>query len=110
MNKQTKTLFSVITMLACVMFAHAEPITKRQASDIASKYVKNPKLWNDIPQTRSSKATCSPAYYVFTGSADHKFVIISGESTLNELVAYGSGQLKDSNNDTSCFKQFLKDY
>ena len=110
MNKQTKTLFSVITMLACVMFAHAEPITKRQASDIASKYVKNPKLWNDIPQTRSSKATCSPAYYVFTGSADHKFVIISGESTLNEVVAYGSGQLKDSDNGSSCFKQFLKDY
>ena len=110
MNKRTKTLFSVMTMLACVVFAHAEPITKRQASDIASKYVKNPKLWNDIPQTRSSKATCSPAYYVFTGSADHKFVIISGESTLNEVVAYGSGQLKDSDNGSSCFKQFLKDY
>ena len=110
MNKRTKTLFSVMTMLACVVFAHAEPITKRQASDIASKYVKNPKPWNDIPQTRSSKATYPPAYYVFTGSADHKFVIISGESTLNEVVAYGSGQLKDSDNGSYCFKQFLKDY
>ena len=110
MNKQTKTLFSVIIMLACVVFTHAEPITKRQASDIASKFVKNPKPWNDIPQTRSSKATCQPAYYAFTGSADHKFVIISGESTLNEVVAYGSGQLKDSNNGSSYFKQFLKDY
>ena len=110
MNKQTKTLFSVMTMLACVVFTHAEPITKRQASDIASKYVKNPKPWNGIPQTRSSKATYPPAYYVFTGSADHKFVIISGESTLNEVVAYGSGQLKDSDNGSYCFKQFLKDY
>ena len=97
-------------MLACVVFTHAEPITKRQASDIASKYVKNPKPWNDSPQTRSSKATCPPAYYAFTSSADHKFVIISGESTLNEVVAYGSGQLKDSNNGSSYFKQFLKDY
>ncbi len=110
MNKQTKTLFSVMTMLACVVFTHAEPITKRQASDIASKYVKNPKPWNGIPQTRSSKATYPPAYYVFTGSADHKFVIISGESTLNEVIAYGSGQLKDSDNGSYCFKQFLKDY
>lgn len=110
MNKQMKTLFSVIIMLACVVFTHAEPITKRQASDIASKYVKNPKPWNDSPQTRSSKATCPPAYYAFTSSADHKFVIISGESTLNEVVAYGSGQLKDSNNGSSYFKQFLKDY
>lgn len=110
MNRQTKTLFSVITMLACAMFANANPVTKQQASDIASKYIKNPKLLSNTPQTRSSKSTNQPAYYIFTGSADNKFVIISGESTLNEVVAYGSGQLKDSNNDTSCFKQFLKDY
>ncbi len=110
MNRQTKTLFSVITMLACAMFANANPITKQQASDIASKYIKNPKLLSNTPQTRSSKSTNQPAYYIFTGSADNKFVIISGESTLNEVVAYGNGQLKDSNNDTSYFKQFLKDY
>ena len=100
MNRQTKTLFSVITMLACAMFANANPITKQQASDIASKYIKNPKLLSNTPQTRSSKSTNQPAYYIFTGSADNKFVIISGESTLNEVVAYGNGQLKDSNNDT----------
>lgn len=110
MNRLTKTLFSVIAMLAYAVFANANPITKRQASDIASKYIKNPKLLNNTPQTRSSKSTHQPAYYIFTGSVDNKFVIISGESTLNEVVAYGSGQLKDSNNDTSYFKQFLKDY
>lgn len=110
MNKQTKTLLSVITMLACVVFTHANPVTKQQASDIASRYIKNPKLLSNTPQTRSSKSTHQPAYYIFTGSIDNKFVIISGESTLNEVVAYGSGQLKDSNNDTSYFKQFLKDY
>lgn len=110
MNRQTKTLFSVITMLACAMFVNANPVTKQQASNIASKYIKNPKLLSNTPQTRSSKSTNQPAYYIFTGSADNKFVIISGESTLNEVVAYGNGQLKDSNNDTSYFKQFLKDY
>ena len=111
MNKQMKrTLFMALAMLSTAVLSNANPITKGQALNIASKYINNPTLSKNTPVTRSSQANEQPAYYVFTSSSDKKFVIISGESKLNELVGYGDNMSKNSDEQPPYFKKFLKDY
>ena len=105
-----RTLLFALTVLANSVLASANPITKGQALNIASKYISNPTLSNKIPKTRSLKANEQPAYYIFTSSNDDKFVIVSGESKLNEVVAYGDKMSKDESKQSPYFKQFLKDY
>ena len=105
-----RTLLFVLTVLANSVLASANPITKGQALNIASKYISNPTLSNNTPKTRSLKANEQPAYYIFTSSNDDKFVIVSGESKLNEVVAYGDKMSKDESKQSPYFKQFLKDY
>ena len=105
-----RTLLFVLTVLANSVLASANPITKGQALNIASKYISNPTLSNNTPKTRSLKASEQPAYYIFTSSNDDKFVIVSGESKLNEVVAYGDKMSKDESKQSPYFKQFLKDY
>lgn len=105
-----RTLLFALTVLANSVLASANPITKGQALNIASKYISNPTLSNKTPKTRSLKANEQPAYYIFTSSNDDKFVIVSGESKLNEVVAYGDKMSKDESKQSPYFKQFLKDY
>ena len=105
-----RTLLFALTMLANSVLASANPITKGQALNIASKYISNPTLSNNTPKTRSLKANEQPAYYIFTSSSDDKFVIVSGESKLNEVVAYGDKMSNDESQQSPYFKQFLKDY
>ena len=105
-----RTLLFALTVLANSVLASANPITKGQALNIASKYISNPTLSNNTPKTRSLKASEQPAYYIFTSSNDDKFVIVSGESKLNEVVAYGDKMSKDESKQSPYFKQFLKDY
>ena len=105
-----RTLLFALTVLAYSVLASANPITKGQALNIASKYISNPTLSNNTPKTRSLKASEQPAYYIFTSSNDDKFVIVSGESKLNEVVAYGDKMSKDESKQSPYFKQFLKDY
>lgn len=105
-----RTLLLVLTVFTNVLLANAEPITKARALSIASKYINNPKLSNDTPKTRSSQANEQPAYYIFTNSNDKKFVIISGESKLNELVGYGDKMTENPNDQPPYFKLFLKEY
>ena len=105
-----RTLLFVLTVLANSVLASANPITKGQALNIASKYISSPTLSNNTPKTRSLKANEQPAYYIFTSSNDDKFVIVSGESKLNEVVAYGDKMSKDESKQSPYFKQFLKDY
>ena len=105
-----RTLLLVLTVFTNVLLANAEPITKARALSIASKYINNPKLSNDTPKTRSSQANEQPAYYIFTSPNDKKFVIISGESKLNELVGYGDKITENPNDQPPYFKLFLKEY
>lgn len=105
-----RILLFTLTVLANSVLASANPITKGQALNIASKYISNPTLSNNTPKTRSLKANEQPAYYIFTSSSDDKFVIVSGESKLNEVVAYGDKMSKDESKQSPYFKQFLKDY
>ena len=109
-KKMNKTLFSMLTLLANVALVSANPVTKGQALSIASKYISNPKLSNDAPKTRSLDANEQPAYYIFKSDNDKKFVIISGESKMNEVVGYGDNMSKGNNEEPPSLKQFLKDY
>ena len=105
-----RTLLLVLTVFTNILLTNAEPITQARALSIASKYINNPKLSNDTPKTRSSQANEQPAYYIFTNSNDKKFVIISGESKLNELVGYGDKMTENPNDQPPYFKLFLKEY
>ncbi len=105
-----RTLLLVLTVFTNILLANAEPITKARALSIATKYINNPKLSNDTPKTRSSKANEQPAYYIFTNPNDKKFVIISGESKLNELVGYGDKMIENPDDQPPYFKLFLKEY
>ena len=104
-----RTLLLVLTVFTNILLANAEPITKAHALSIATKYISNPKLSNDTPKTRSSQANEQPAYYIFTNPNDKKFVIISGESKLNELVGYGDKMTENPNDQPPYFKLFLKE-
>ena len=103
-----RTLFLMLTVFTNILFANAEPITKARALSIATKYINNPKLSNDTPKTRSSQANEQPAYYIFTNPNDKKFVIISGESKLNELVGYGDKMTENPNRPASILQTVLK--
>ena len=105
-----RTLLLVLTAFSNILLVNAEPITKARALSIATKYINNPKLSNDTPKTRSSQANEQPAYYIFTNPNDKKFVIISGESKLNELVGYGDKMTENPNDQPPYFKLFLKEY
>ena len=105
-----RTLLLVLTVFTNILIANAEPITKARALSIATKYINNPKLSDNTPKTRSSKADEQPAYYIFTNPNDKKFVIISGESKLNEVVGYGDKMIEKPNDQPPYFKLFLKEY
>ena len=105
-----RTLLLVLTVFSNILLANAEPITKARALSIATKYINNPKLSNDTPKTRSLQANEQPAYYIFTNPNDKKFVIISGESKLNEVVGYGDKMTENPNDQPPYFKLFLKEY
>lgn len=105
-----RTLLLVLTAFTNILIANAEPITKARALSIATKYINNPKLSDNTPKTRSSKTNEQPAYYIFTNPNDKKFVIISGESKLNELVGYGDKMIENPNDQPPYFKLFLKEY
>ena len=100
----------MLTVFANILLANADPITKDQALSIASKYINKPILSGNSPKTRSSQANEQPAYYIFTNPSDKKFVIISGESKLNELVGYGDKMTENPNDQPPYFKLFLKEY
>lgn len=105
-----RTILLVLTVFANILLANAYPITKAQALSIASKYIHKPILSGNSPKTRSSQANEQPAYYIFTNANDKKFVIISGESKLNELVGYGDKMTETPNDQPPYFKLFLKEY
>ena len=105
-----RTILLMLTVCANILLANADPITKAQALSIASKYINKPILSGNSPKTRSSQTNEQPAYYIFTNPSDKKFVIISGESKLNELVGYGDKMTENPNDQPPYFKLFLKEY
>ena len=68
----------------------AEPVDENEARKIALKYLASPELKRPTAITRATEANEQPAYYLFTNVGSNKFVVVSGESRLNEVVGYGT--------------------
>ena len=101
----------VAAYCAATSFAWGEPVDKNTAQVIASKYLANPELRPTTPPTRATGANKQPAYYLFTNASDNRFVIISGESQLNELVGYGTMSAANAKNSVpEEFKAMLQRY
>ena len=105
-----RTLLLVLTVFTSILLTNADPVTKARALSIAAKYINNPTLSDNTPKTRSSQENKQPAYYIFTNPDNKKFVIISGESKLNEVVGYGDKLSENPNDQPPYFKLFLQEY
>ena len=86
-------IFKMLLLAVCsaaTSLVWADPVGKEAAQKIASKYLDNPELQPTTAPTRAAGSDEQPAYYLFTNARDNRFVIVSGESELNELVGYGT--------------------
>jgi len=92
MIKKTLLLSLAVSVLSMVGHtAQAEPVDIRKATDIARNYMKHPVavITSDSPAIGTRSAAEAPAYHLFVSEAEQRFVIVSGESQMNEIVGYG---------------------
>ena len=92
MIKKTLLLSLAVSVLSMVGHtAQAEPVDIRKATDIARNYMKHPVvvITSDSPTIGTRSAAEAPAYHLFVSEAEQRFVIVSGESQMNEIVGYG---------------------
>ena len=68
--------------------AQADPVDRRQAAAVARHYLSHP-VPIAAPAVRGAVDGEAPAYHLFVGKDEQHFVIVSGESRLNEVVGYG---------------------
>lgn len=68
--------------------AQADPVDRRQAAAVARHYLSHP-VPIAAPVVRGAVDGEAPAYHLFVGKDEQRFVIVSGESRLNEVVGYG---------------------
>ena len=68
--------------------AQADPVDRRQAAAVARHYLSHP-VSIAAPAVRGAVDGEAPAYHLFVGKDEQRFVIVSGESRLNEVVGYG---------------------
>ena len=96
---------------AATSFMWAEPVGQNAAKLIASKYLSNPELQSTTALTRATGTEKQPAYYLFTNANDNRFVVVSGESKLNEVVGYGTLNSKNAHQPIPKeFKAMLQHY
>lgn len=85
---------TIVLALAAAAFsmgatlAQADPVDRRQAATVARHYLSHP-----VPiaaaAVRGAVDGEAPAYHLFVGKDEQRFVIVSGESRMNEVVGYG---------------------
>ena len=88
---------SVLSMFGYT--AQANPVDIRKATDIARQYMRQPVA---VPTPGSSTISTrsvaeAPAYHLFVSKEEQRFVIVSGESQMNEVVGYGKLSTGDVN-------------
>ena len=88
---------SVLSMVGYT--AKANPVDIRKATDIARQYMRQPVA---VPTPGSSTISTrsvaeAPAYHLFVSKEEQRFVIVSGESQMNEVVGYGKLSTGDAN-------------
>lgn len=89
MFKHPLSFVLVVAALSSVTTAvQADPVDRRQAAAVARHYLSHP-VPIAAPAVRGAVANEAPAYHLFVGEAEQRFVIVSGESQMNEVVGYG---------------------
>ena len=89
MFKQTLSFALAVAALSFVATtAQADPVDRRQAAAVARHYLSYP-VPIAAPAVRGAVDGEAPAYHLFVGKDEQRFVIVSGESRLNEVVGYG---------------------
>ena len=85
---------TIVLALAAAAFsmgattAQADPVDRRQAATVAHHYLSHP-VPIAAPAVRGAVDGEAPAYHLFVGKDEQRFVIVSGESRMNEVVGYG---------------------
>lgn len=85
---------TIVLALAAAAFsmgattAQADPVDRRQAATVARHYLSHP-VPIAAPAVRGAVDGEAPAYHLFVGKDEQRFVIVSGESRMNEVVGYG---------------------
>ncbi len=85
---------TIVLALAAAAFsmgattAQADPVDRRQAATVARHYLSHP-VPIATPAVRGAVDGEAPAYHLFVGKDEQRFVIVSGESRMNEVVGYG---------------------
>ena len=90
-NKHLILSFAVSVLSIVGYTAQANPVDIRKAADIARQYLRQPVA---VPTPGSSTISTrsvaeAPAYHLFVSKEEQRFVIVSGESQMNEVVGYG---------------------
>ena len=98
-NKHLILSFAVSVLSIVGYTAQANPVDIRKAADIARQYLRQPVA---VPTPGSSTIITrsvaeAPAYHLFVSKEEQRFVIVSGESQMNEVVGYGKLSTGDSN-------------
>ena len=98
-NKHLIFSFAVSVLSMVGYTAQANPVDLRKAADIARQYLRQPVA---VPtpgtSTISTRSVAeAPAYHLFVSKEEQRFVIVSGESQMNEVVGYGKLSTGDVN-------------
>ena len=98
-NKHLILSFAVSVLSMVGYTAQANPVDLRKAADIARQYLRQPVA---VPtpgtSTISTRSVAeAPAYHLFVSKEEQRFVIVSGESQMNEVVGYGKLSTGDVN-------------
>ena len=98
-NKHLILSFAVSVLSMVGYTAQANPVDIRKAADIARQYLRQPVA---VPtpgtSTISTRSVAEdPAYHLFVSKEEQRFVIVSGESQMNEVVGYGKLSTGDVN-------------
>ena len=98
-NKHLILSFAVSVLSMVGYTAQANPVDIRKAADIARQYLRQPVA---VPTPGSSTISTrsvaeAPAYHLFVSKEEQRFVIVSGESQMNEVVGYGKLSTGDAN-------------
>ena len=91
LTTMTKKIFSSLVILfAFVLNAVAEPVTLKQAKDIAANYMKEgsaPKMAKRKTQVAEDEESTQPLY-IFSRGENQGFVIVSGDDAMPPIIGY----------------------
>ncbi len=98
-NKHLILSFAVSVLSMVGYTAQANPVDIRKAADIARQYLRQPvAVPTPSASTISTRSVAeAPAYHLFVSKEEQRFVIVSGESQMNEVVGYGKLSTGDVN-------------